>query len=313
VIPVPSEEPALLPPHDGVLINYLILAHEQPQQLARLLHRLLSGTADTAVVHVDRTSDQTPFEREARHLGDRVRFVERRQNVRWGGFSMCRATLEAMRIGVELGQDYQVLVSGADYPIRPVSELRAELASGAIYLDSRPLPVPEWEMPLTRLSRFGFVLKNRRSRLRHVIYSALQVFPPRNVAKGLGGRRPYGGFQWWAFPQAVATSVLGFADRERSFVRFYSRSSLPDESFFHTIVAAEHPGHPVRHSLTWADWGREAKVQPAVLGSADLPLLAEAARDGYFFARKFDWLADRDVYDLIDRDLLPGPSEAGRP
>lgn len=284
-------------------IAYLLLVHTQPDQLARLLSRLLEGNEDRAIIHVDAVVDQAPFEARTAAWGDRVEYLSARWNIKWGGFDMCRATLELLRVACGQDADHHVLASGVDYPIRPVEELREELASGAVYMDSRPMPVLEWHRPMTRLSRFTFVAKNRSNKLARLVFHLLQVFPPRNVRRGLGGRQPYAGAQWWAFPAHVSRAVLDFADREPRLVRFFSRSTLPDEMFFQTVVAAACPGEEVRLSFTYADWGGPPP-RPATLTAADLPKLQAAARRGHYLARKFDWRQHRALYDLVDSELL---------
>lgn len=286
-----------------VTLTYLVLVHAEPAQFARLLERLLSGTADRVVVHVDSTADQAQFEARSRAFGDRVRYLDRRQNIRWGDFAVCRATLDAMRLAVEHPADYVVLLSGADYPIQPIARLRDELTSGAVYLESAPMP--ESNKPMTRLSRYSVAAKRRTSRTARIANKVLLRFPPRSVARGLGGRRPYGGSQWWALPRDVTESILRFTESEHRFVRFFRWSRNPDEMFFQTIVMALHPEREIRHPLTYADWSRNPVAgSPATLTSADLPALRAAAGESFYFARKFDWALDRAVYDLLDEGAV---------
>jgi hypothetical protein len=288
-------------------IAYLVLAHHKPAQFARLAQRL--DHEDSAVVaHIDIKSDQGQFERALADAGATVRFTPDRQNVRWGDFASVRAELACLRLAVEQTQaDYYILLSGVDYPIRTPEELTRELASGATYTESWAMPDVEHNKPMSRLDYFFYPTKNRNSTPAKFFNSfLLRKLPKRNVAKGLGGRQPYGGSQWLAMPADVARSVLDFCTTESDFVRFFSRSRNPDEMFFQTIFGALPNVRELRPPLTFADWTRPEAggSAPATLKASDVPLLRDCGR---FFARKFDLDVDSTVFDAIDAELLAIP------
>ena len=174
-----------------------------------------------------------------------------------------------------------VLLSGVDYPIRPAHELLAELESGATYMNSWQMPSPERGKPMDRLEYFWWAPKKRDNPLAHLInHKLFPRLPKRNVTRGLGGRQPFGGSQWWALPASVAVAVLDFADRETRFGRFFAHSHIRDEMFFQTIVAALHEPVELRRGLTFADWSRPegGGGSPAILGSNNLAMCAAAGR-----------------------------------
>ena len=158
------------------------------------------------------------------------------------------------------------------------------------------MPDEQHNKPMSRLDRLYFPARNRASLAWRVLNKAALLAPPhRRVVKGLGGRWPYGGSQWWAMPHDCARRVIGFVGSEPSFVRFFQRSRNADEMFFQTVVE-NLPGRceQIRPPLTFADWSPErlevARTAPATLTVGDLPTLRR--RPDQYFARKFD--LDRD-------------------
>jgi hypothetical protein len=75
-------------------IAYLILAHQNPGLLGRLIGRLTSPNADF-FVHVDKKSDITPFASIAERPN--VFLLRERVAIYYGEFSMVRAELLLLR------------------------------------------------------------------------------------------------------------------------------------------------------------------------------------------------------------------------
>lgn len=291
-------------------ITYLLLAHDKPHQFKRVLAALLRDDRAAVVAHVDAKSDERPFREAAAQVGGRVTFVDDREDIRWGGFASVVAELRALQVATTTAPgDYYLSISGADYPIRPFSELHAELESGAIYMNSWAMPSPENGKPMHRLEAFFYAPANRHNQAVRVLNRALRLLPKRNVAKGLGGRQPFGGSARPSLPHDVALAVLATAATDERLMRFLRFSRSPDETFFQTVVESLPHGREVRPALTFTDWSRAAqRGSPATLTSAAVPAMRAS---GLYFARKFDLHADPDVFAEIDRHLLgvePGSS-----
>lgn len=286
--------------HSGGIV-YLVLAHRAPDHFGRLTGRLSSDPGTRVVAHIDRVSDQSPFERAAFAHGGRVEFVTRRDNVRWGGWSQCSATLKMISLALQGPGSHLVLLSGADYPIRRLSDLPPFLAAHPICMDRWPMPDLDRGKPMSRLTRFGVAFKNPDGRLYETLSRLLEVGPPRNVARGLGSLLPYAGSQFWAIPRALAQEIVEFTATHPKITAFFRRSTIPDESFFHTVAAHLRPDAPSMPSLTYTQWTAPNAIHPDILTSADLPAVRSAAVQGHFFARKFDPHVDTDVLDELDR------------
>jgi hypothetical protein len=108
-------------------IAFLILAHDQPKHLARLL-RALEHDRHVFFIHIDAKSDLGMFERSVSRSATNVVFLKGndRFRIHWGGFSIVKATLRLVEVArtYRKGFDRFVLLSGAYYPIMTVMELR---------------------------------------------------------------------------------------------------------------------------------------------------------------------------------------------
>jgi hypothetical protein len=110
---------------------FLIYTFREPELLARTIRRL---APHQVVVHVDEKVDQAPFVAAlAAEDAGRVDFLSDRVRVNWGGYSQVVAIRRLVQAGIARARpdEHLVLLSGQDYPIRPVAELDGMLrASG---------------------------------------------------------------------------------------------------------------------------------------------------------------------------------------
>ena len=66
-------------------IAYLISAHNDPEQLKRLVEAL--GDNAWCFIHIDKKSDIRPFIESLKSIeGDRIHFIRERTDIRWGTF-----------------------------------------------------------------------------------------------------------------------------------------------------------------------------------------------------------------------------------
>ena len=117
-------------------VAFLILAHNQPGLLSRLVGRL--STKDTAVfIHIDGKVDEEPF-RLAVPERPGVQYLSRGLRVvsHWGSFSLITAQLNLLRAAVEnlKSCDRFFLLSGVDYPACRVEDILETLDAGLDYV-----------------------------------------------------------------------------------------------------------------------------------------------------------------------------------
>lgn len=297
---------------------FLILAHRQPAQLRRLIARLAHPAA-AVLVHLDAKADRAAFE-GVLDSNARAAFLPDRQRVaiNWCGFSMVRATLALLRAAYAAGAERFVLLSGADYPARPLPDILAQLAIDRelIAVDRRCDPAGDgWFDRCAYRRFFGDVpLLNPRA----------GAAPWARIGERLAGRLPrrhyelpvYYGSAWWSLTRAAVGEVLAFADGRPALVDWFKLARSPDEMVFQTILkqssrAASIAGDatfagvlpPPRVLTHFADFEGSSSGSPATLTGADLDrIIASKA----LFARKFDPLVSAELLDELDRRFHTG-------
>lgn len=310
-------------------IGYIILAHREPRQPARLVSRL-DGDGAAFFVHIDKRTKDAVYREFRRGLAPfpSVRFV-RRHRSRWGEFGLVAATLEGIREALESRPplDYLVLLTGQDYPIKSRRDIRSflERADGRSFVDCNRVPCEAWPQAAIRLRSWYAsilgeqVLLPRRGSFRSVlrrprrwpVYLISRCLPRQR--RPLKGYEPFTGSASWVLSRAAVRYVADFVAHNRAFVRYFKRVFCPDEIFFQTILANSPLWDDiVTNNLHYIDWSKGG-AHPKPLTVDDFDALAGSPA---LFARKFDLDIDAAVLDLIDQRLLgvsrpPGPGEPG--
>jgi hypothetical protein len=285
----------------------VVLAHDRPDQLARLLAALRHPRV-RLYLHLDRRVGSAPFTAALADagLGD-VEPLPRHATA-WGSPELVDAALEGIVRGARDGCDHFTLISGRDFPLRPVEEILAffEAAGSRSHLEHFPLPDPRWRFGgRDRTDFYTYTVRGRRetciprgedtsflSAKGRALNAMLRV---RSALKG--ARRfpsyanPFGGSQWWNLSRAATDRVLGFLGEHPDYRRYHTYTLAPDEVFFQSILlgtdfAEEH--EVVNDTLRFMRWA-EKESHPRVLRVDDLPAMVESEA---LFARKFDTSVD---------------------
>ena len=278
-------------------IAYVILAHQLPEQLVRLVRRLNTPSA-LFLIHINRRSDDAVFRVARAGLAelDNVVFL-RRHKLYWAGFGHVRATIEGLdelyRRSAQF--DYVALLTGQDYPIKPVSVIERTLAAsgGRSFMAYDRLPggladgmerITHWH------SRRIGVAKGW-----HLKLPIRRRFPL--------GLVPYGGSSYWWLSRDAVDYVRRFLTEQPGYLRFFKHVDVPDEIFFHTILmnSSLHDSI-VNDELRHVDWTRTPL--PAVFRVGDFE---ELERSPKLVARKFDSSVDAEILDRLDAKLLAPP------
>ena len=286
-------------------IAYLILAHHQPQHLGALIERLDDGNA-RFFVHVDQKSDILLFRKAVK--SERAILLDERLPTAWGEWNLVQATLDLLhRAFRHSSSTHYQLLSGDCYPIKSNQEIAARLGSS----NSNHITINEDMKPgsrfhdrlLYRRSDRDLIeaLKRRRSlaRLNLPTHIGRLIRSARAKQDRLTGRMlpagivPYKGGQWWCLTHDCAQYVLDFAKANPRFVQFFRSTRIPDESFFHTIIANSEFVHTLSPSCTrnatsgnhYVRWQKvDDWYKPRVLDEGDFP---ELVASWACFARKF--------------------------
>jgi Core-2/I-Branching enzyme len=121
-------------------IGFVILSHNNPQQLGRLV-RCLQRTYDNPPIAVHHDTGQSAVRQH--DFASDVKFVSPHVKTGWGKFSLVVAALRALELLYQsAAPDWFYLLSAADYPTTPAKKVLEELASSGVdaLLDYREVP-----------------------------------------------------------------------------------------------------------------------------------------------------------------------------
>lgn len=297
-----------------IRVSLVVFAHHKPDQLVRLLSALRHPQV-RVYLHLDRRAQVAPFERSLSEAGLSDVVMLRRHAHRWGSPGIVDATAEGLRLGIEDGCDYFLLISGQDFPLRSAGEIVdfAERAGSRSYVESSPLPLPGWRLGgRDRIDFYSYTVRGRRetciprgedtgilNRKGQVLNQLLRVrsaFKPRRSFPAYA--RPYGGSNWLNLSRPAVEYVLRFMDEHPDYRRYHEHTLIPSEVFFHSIVAVPDFAdlyEVVDDDLRFTIWP-ENSSHPRVLKADDLPAMEGS---GKLFARKFDEEVDRTVLERL--------------
>lgn len=288
----------------------LILAHKNMEHICRLVS-FFKERCDV-FVHLDRKSSFTPQEIERLTAFPQVRGVYRKYAVHWGGFSILKCELFLLKEAMEKSDAaYFHLLSGQDYPIRPLSDMLDffEENRGTEFMSFTHLPSLNWEhCTFDRLTYFYFFDWLERGGKAFDFTRKSILFQRR-----WGIRRPvplhfdhiYGGSQWFSITREAVGELLRYTRKHPRLYRRLRFSFAPDETYVTTVLVNRMPHEKIQNrNLRFIRWRNENGSSPANLSMEHLYHLL---RSRAFFARKFD-TCSKQLLDLIDQRLLPSAS-----
>lgn len=282
-------------------VVFFILMHKNPEQTLRLIERLESPNSNF-IVHVDRRAPE-PIYQSIDELAAKRSDVQcvKRHRCYWANYGIVAATLECVRTALQSSAhfDYAMLLSGQDYPIKPLSTIfqYLKLNRGKQFIETFRLDKGEnrWTQQggqfqsMNRVSWYILRIRSRRIPIR--IHRRLPA-----------GLKPCGGSQWWCLSREALDYMSGYLDRNPSVVRFFRHVAVPDETVFQTLVYnSPFEQGIVADNLHYVDWERPNPYYPRVLDLSDFDRICSSDK---LFARKFDISFDQKILDLIDRKIL---------
>ncbi|MES2657313.1 MAG: beta-1,6-N-acetylglucosaminyltransferase [Verrucomicrobiota bacterium] len=269
-------------------LGFIILAHHQPDAVRRLVD-LLAIDGNRVVIHFDTSAtraDQQAVARIAAEKPGQVTVISKVHCV-WGEWSLVDAVLHALREFEKLPDrpDYIHLMSGADFPIRPVAELQEFLRRNPNrdFIECCDITQKAWVkggLGTERLRFFyPFNFRTHRAAFDRMVRWQRKLKIRRRMPMDL---KPHMGSQWWTLRWPTCKKVLDFTREHPEVPKFFKSTWIPDESYFQTVIARIIPRWQIAdlqlmfHHLTPA--GR-----PYVFYNDHLPLLQ---RLPHFFVRK---------------------------
>lgn len=300
---------------ESVKIAYIVLAHNAPDHLARLVKRL-QHPDDVFFIHIDVKSDEEQFKNA---LGDlsAIHFVKKRENGRWGGIELVNASLNAMKevSNHKMKFDHVVLLSGADYPIKSTSTIRAFYAENKqfSFISFEPFPVSRLNFEgMDRINYYTYNFLGKRETFipfRYTSHLSLKgkVF---NLLLGLKtlskpkrtfpfGWTPYYGSQWWSLSMDACVHVLQQIEEKKEYLDYHFYTQIPDEVFFQSLLLNSYPKIDwiINDNKRWIEF-EEHSSHPKIITESDIDKMIQSDK---LFARKFEEKSL--VLNLIDEKI----------
>ncbi len=281
-------------------IAYLIVAHHNFAHLKRLIQSLQDADAQF-FIHIDSRASFS-----STGWPNNVHFIKR-QKVFWGTISQVEVTLNLLKAAKLKKAEYFCLLSGTDYPVKPLKEFYTKLAFEKVeYINILEGAQPS--KPMTRLSRFYLPnfdkrAKGFRATFIKLMEKAVTVFLP----KAKPPLPVFVGSNWFILSDGCVAYMLKYLEQNPSYLSYFKYTLCPDESFFQTLIGNSEFRKMCLHNLTYTDW--EVENPPAEIEKRHVQLLQTTSHftDIYgaytpYFARKFG-ANGAEICTLIDKEL----------
>jgi Core-2/I-Branching enzyme len=309
-------------------VVYLIASHTNASQVERLVRRLRAAAPlGQVVIHHDPTGE--PLDRHGLSALPRVQFIPDARPVRWGDVSHMDMVLSSFDWLVRtLDFDWVVMLSGQDYPVRPLGELERFLASTSFdgFIEGVPVEAPSRGARIlargvdefTSRYFYRYVGLHLPRGTRRILARAwptrlVRVLPSGEVRLGLPclrlpftrELRCHHGSDWYTLSRRCVEILSRVPTERRRLWRHYARTFMPVESIPHTVLHSQ-PGLRLSDdNMRYLSWPTKPSPHPDVLRLGDLERITAS---GAFFARKFDERTDSAVLDVLDARLAGFPA-----
>jgi hypothetical protein len=291
----------------GRVFAYVVTSYTNPDQTARLVRRLRrESPASRIIVSHDRKAPAPSAESLAQA---RAELWLTPEPVSWGDATYLRSVLAAIHRLDLRPDDWVTIITGQDYPVRPLGEYEAHLATGGADMALEETEDdPNLPLLLERYLTRAYPLPHwvERHRIRQVVKHTPGIsmsreprgLPPyllvRRVRTPFSGTfRLYKGCDLFALSGRAAERLLAAPPE---LLRYFAGTRVPSEAYVHTVLRNEHTLKNDPGMLHYARW--EASPHPSWLSTDDLD---EMLASGKWFARKFR--QDDTVLDLLDDRL----------
>ena len=277
-------------------VAYLILAHGDPGMLKRLITAIDPSRREIFLL-IDEKTDIGIYDPE---ILERVHVLEDRMPVYWGDSSVLEASIRLIEAAIAHGEfDYLTMMSGADFPIRPLREFEEFLSANAptSFVESRS--VENYDEARKRIiTPYVIHERTRVAVLVQKILFFVCLSVPWLRRKPVADLTLRIGENWFTLHRSTIDPILALW-RRRDVRRFFTRTYIPEEMFFGTALAsgsdpAPHSPIPLRYTL----WSGEP--HPATLQEAHFDRIVASRK---FFARKFSTGESSAVLDRLAKLL----------
>ena len=278
-------------------LAYLIIAHQQPEQLAQMLY---------CIQHPDNVYLVMPDSKGLTGSEPALQAVVRRhpnvfiapaRDMRWASWSLMQARLDGIRELLARPEPWEVLInlSGQDFPLKSQEEIRAFFAAneGRNFLDIVE-PEKVWNDPYARIQRI---------RLEPPFMKSGWNVPKLRIdrwSRHLGQARYVGGRPYMALTRSFCQHLIEASHLPR-WVKTLRHGYRPVEVLPHSFIMNSPYADTVENRLLHEEDWSAGGSHPKVFTLADRERLE---RSDKLFARKFDSRQDNEILRVLEKRVL---------
>ena len=223
-------------------LGFIILAHSQPVAIRRLTD-ILATDGNRVVVHFDSSAsvaDKRAVNEIAAMHPESIQVISKVHCV-WGEWSLVEAVLLSLREFAKMPDppDYIHLMSGADLPIRPITDLKEFLRRNPDldFIESCDITRKAWVKGGLGMERlkfyFPFNFRTSRRAFDRMVRWQRKLKIRRRMPLELS---PHMGSQWWTLRWSTCAALLDFIRTNPQVPKFFRTTWIPDESFIQTVL-----------------------------------------------------------------------------
>ena len=283
---------------------FLIIAHKQPNLLARTL-RILAQDNHYFFVHVDSKTEAFDLFKEATEGIRNVTFVER-MSLYHGGISHLYCVMNMLKsvMASTIHFDYIHILSGQDYPLRSnrqFDDFFEHTDHSFMYFDQGAFKQSMLPIYHKMVNDYH---SNQSGTIAYKIFEGLRV----GRLLSLICRRPpienfASGWDWFSWSESVYRFVVNELERNESLVKRFNYTITPTEHIFHTILSTHvdemkiETDNPLRYVSWHPHRPVESDYRPFIFNELDFEFIIGRKA---FFCRKVDEIASAKLLDMID-------------
>lgn len=279
-------------------IAHLIMAYKNSGQVERMI-KAMDHPNFHFYIHLDLKIDIKEFE-HLQHLKN-LTFIRSRVLCNWGGFSFVRAIISSLSeiLNKQESYDFINLMSGQDYPIKPVDSLYQFYAANPrkcfISYDQDPQAL-WWKEAVARAELYHFT--DLKFKGKYFIQGIFNKYLPRRsfpLSIPLYGSSDS---SWWTIPSDCAAYIVDFMKQHPRLERFMQYTWGSDEFIIATIIMnSPFKQHVINNNLRFISW-EKGRANPRILTDHDFERITASDK---FYARKFDNKVNDKILDQLDQ------------
>lgn len=290
-----------------ISIGFVIISHNHPNQLHRLVRRLAASFPNSPIAcHHD--VFRCPIDVAA--FPSSVWFLEPATKTFWGHISIVEAELRALQLLYERADpDWFVILSGSDYPVTSAEQILQDFLSAGVdaFLDYRKIS-PDSDKgsnhgdPVHGDSTWTDYARRRYLETMIAPDIAAKVLSAKSLAEAdrlLNANRGvmvvpssralptgiecFAGDHWLTGNRRVAHRLIKENTESSQIMKYFAACLVPDEAFYQTVLCNTPTLRICPTSKRYAEW-TSSSIHPKFLEHRDLRSIVAS---GAHFARKF--------------------------